>query len=88
MSFRLSFGPKGRSAQLATWKWRAEARPARPSSPTIVALTEKGSQLVGLRVKSGRSRLTRIERVRSGIPSRICGSGSETAVTWAVTGST
>ena len=51
-----------------------------------LAPTEKGSQLVGLRAKSGRSSSTRIERRRSGMPSRIWGRGSETAVTWAVVG--
>jgi hypothetical protein len=47
-----------------------------------------GSQLVGLRVKLGRSSLTAIERTSSGIPSRMRGKGSETAVIWALVGST
>ena len=62
--------------------------PTPPSSPAIVASTENGSQFVGLSANPWRSSSIRIKRVRSGIPSRICGSGSETAVTWAVTGST
>ena len=79
LSFRLSFGPKARSAQLATWKW-TDRPAAAPSSPPIAASTANGSQLVGLRVNPGRSRSIRIERRRSGMPSRICGSGSESAV--------
>ena len=46
-----------------------------PSSPETVALTKKGSQLVGLRVKPGRFSSMRIERRRRGMPSRILGEG-------------
>ena len=52
-----------------------------------VGETDIGSQLVGLRVKSGRSMLASSERRRSGMPSRIRGSGSELIVICAVTGS-
>ena len=66
---------------MGTWGSPGPLRRRLPS-----AATENGSQLVGLRVKFGRSRSTRIERRRSGMPSRIWGRGSETAVIWAVSG--
>src|SRR4051812_7173470 len=47
-------GPKARSVQLAAWK-RIDGEASAPSSPTIFAPTEKGSQLVGLSAKPGRS---------------------------------
>ena len=84
-----SFGREAAaSAQLATWKGSLEVGARRLGRRRPVASTENGSQLVGLRAKFGRSRLTRIARSRSGMPSRICGSGSETAVIWASVGST
>ena len=49
-------------------------------------MNASGAQLVGFMVNSARSRLTTTERRSSGIPSRIEGSGSETARTWALTG--
>ena len=57
-----------------------------PSAPKTCGLTAKGLQLVGLRAKSGRLRLTRIARRRRGMPWKIWGRESETAVTWAVSG--
>ena len=59
----------------------AEGRDGGPS-------TAIGSQLVGLRVKFGRSMLSAIERTSSGMPARIVGIGSLTAWIWAVSGST
>ena len=53
-----SFGSKGRLAQFASWKCEAGVATA-PSLPVICASTAKGSQLVGLRAKPGRSRSTR-----------------------------
>ena len=41
---------------MATWKWVAEVAPA-PSLPVSRLPIANGSQLVGLRVKPGRSRL-------------------------------
>ena len=76
----VSLGAKGSTEQLAIWKGNVRfAWP--PSSPLSWAETENGSQFVGSRVKFFRFRSTRIERRRSGIPSMIWGSGSETAVT-------
>ena len=73
--------------QLATWNGELTSATA-PWSPVIVPPTDNGSQLVGLSAKFGRLRSTWIIRVRSGMPSTICGSGSETAVTRSVAGST
>ncbi len=47
-----------------------------------------GSQLVGLRVKFGRSIFRSTERMLSWAPPKTCGIGSETAWIWAVSGST
>ena len=71
-SRRPSFGPNGSVPQFATWKWLLREA-SDPWSPRMSALTESGSQWVGLRAKSGRSRLTRIERSLRGIPSMIEG---------------
>ena len=54
-----------------------------PSESTVI-----GRQLVGLIMKFGLSMLTWIERIRSGMPPMIDGTVSETAVTWASSGST
>ena len=78
-------GGEGEGAAVGDLEW-VERLAWAPSLPSTWALTEKGSQLVGLRVKFGRLRLIRIERRRSGMPSRIWGRGSETAVIWAVSG--
>ncbi len=86
-SFNPSFGAKLRFAQLATWN-RPDWSNSAPSLPKEAVSTLSLSQLVGLSVKLGRSRLTSSERSRSGTPSRIWGIGSETVFTWAVTGST
>ncbi len=59
-----------------------------PWSPIPAESTLKGVQLVGLIVKSGRSMLTWIERSRIGTPPMMLGTVSETALTWAVSGST
>ena len=75
--------PLGGAAQLQAELRREGERGAvgdlevrrRAGDPALVAedlaVTANGSQLVGLRAKSGRSRLIRIERIRSGTPSRI-----------------
>ncbi len=57
-------------------------------SPIPSESTEKLEQLVGLMVKFCLSMLTWIERIRIGTPPMICGTVSETAETWAVSGST
>ena len=59
-----------------------------PWSPIPWESTRRAEQLVGLIVKFGLSMLTWIERIRIGMPPMICGTGSETAMTWAVSGST
>ena len=59
-----------------------------PSVLVIVALTAIAEQLVGFKVKLGRSRRTVIERSFKGTPSRILGKGSETTLPCAVSGST
>ena len=59
-----------------------------PSSPIPCESIEDGVQLVGLIVKLGLSMLTWIERIRIGMPPMIEGTVSETAETWAVSGST
>ena len=87
VSFRASFGPNARLAQLPAWKCE-ETDAVAPSLPAIVPVVANGSQLVGLSANSGRFRSIRMLRTRSGMPPRICGSGSLTAVTWAVAGFT
>jgi hypothetical protein len=67
-----TFGLKASPAQSPTWK-DFDGLAVAPSEPPILEVTLIGSQLVGLRVKSGRSIRTAIERIRSGMPSRICG---------------
>ena len=51
-------------------------------------MTSSGLQSVGLRAKLGRLRLTKTGAMRRGMPWKIWGRGSETAVTWAVSGLT
>src|SRR5207342_1982629 len=87
MSFSPSLGSKLRLAQLATWKWPDSSNEA-PSLPKETVSVLNGAQFVGFIAKSGRSKLTSSERSRSGTPSRICGIGSETVLTWAVRGLT
>ena len=59
-----------------------------PWSPIPCESTEKGEQLVGLIMKLGLSMLTWIERIRIGMPPMIEGTVSESAMTWASSGST
>src|ERR671915_1747796 len=59
-----------------------------PVVETIVALICFGPQEVGLSVKPGRLMSTLIDRNRTGTPLTIVGSGSETTVMCASTGST
>ena len=86
---RLSFrsGLKPRFLQPPTWKGTVGLELA-PSVLVIVALTAIAEQLVGFKVKLGRSRRTAIERSLRGMPSSIFGKGSETTLPWAVSGST
>ena len=58
-----------------------------PWSPIPCEATEKGEQLVGLIMKLGLSMLTWIERIRIGMPPMIEGTVSESATTWASSGS-
>ena len=58
-----------------------------PWSPTPSETIWNGEQLVGLIMKFGLSILTLIERSRSGIPPMISGTVSESAMTWASSGS-
>jgi len=80
-------GLKPSRAHSPSWK-RSESAAAWPRVEISCPSTASGSQLVGLRVNSGRSRRTEAERMFSGMPSRISGSGSVTAVISAVVGST
>ena len=77
------------AAALADLEAGVERRRRCRGSRAASRSTAIGSQLVGLRVKSGRSSLTcdraDVERDR---PARIAGIGSVTAVIWAVFGST
>ena len=65
-----------------------ERRAGAAAGPADVALTCLASQLVGLVMKPGRSIESAIWRRRSGIPSRIWGTGSLTTRRWASVGST
>ena len=56
--------------------------------PVTCAPTLMGLQLVGLNVNPGRSTLTRMSLILTGIPLKICGNGSVTTVACAVSGST
>src|SRR3954454_12238545 len=58
---RESLGLNGRLAQEPTWKG-LEGFATTPSEETTLALTDIAAQLVGLRVKSGRSTSTWIVR--------------------------
>ncbi len=78
---------KPSALQSPTWKGLVGLAVA-PLELPIVALTAIGEQLVGLRVKLGRSIRAVSERSRSGTPSRISGSGSVLTVTWVVSGLT
>src|SRR5580700_1619111 len=73
-------GLNGELWQPAAWK-RLETAAWTPPIEVTTALTAFGSQLVGLKVKLGRSRVTLTLLIRSGIPWRIVGKGSETSVT-------
>ena len=55
-----------------------------PAGFATWAPTEEGSQSVGLSVKPGTPSCTATERMSSGMPCRIVGSGSATAWIWAV----
>ena len=76
LSLSASFGPKGSVGAVGGLVMGCLRRRA-PSSPTSLGADREGSQLVGLRAKPGRSRSIRTYAGRSGTPSRICGSGSE-----------
>ena len=80
-------GANGSAEQPAIWKWLASAA-APPLAPPTLALTCFASQLVGLVMKPWRSIESAIWRRRSGIPSRIWGTGSLTTRRWASVGST
>jgi len=62
----------------------ADTPPVEDSVPPMLI----GLHDVGLSVNPARLMLTSTRRSRSGIPSRICGNGSETTRTRAVVGST
>src|SRR5664279_3402361 len=79
-------GLNGRVAQPAAWK-RLESGACAPPIEVTVALMAFGSQLVGLNVKPGRSRVTSTRLILRGMPLRIVGKGSETSVTCASVGS-
>ena len=68
--------------QLEAALQRGRLRRSESSEP----LTVLGSQLVGLRVKPGLSRRIETERMSRGMPCRMLGIGSETAVIWALPG--
>src|SRR5207302_6054775 len=83
----LSCGEKTRCEQPPTWK-RELTGAAKPPVDVNVPVTAIGSHDVGLIVNCGRSSVTSTWRIRSGMPSRIVGNGSDTAVACAVVGST
>ena len=80
-------GLKPSESQPPTWKGLVSGA-SDAELEVAVAVIAIGSQEVGLRVNSGRPNFTATERRSSGIPSRMLGNGSETALTWAVSGST
>ena len=80
------FGVKGRVEQLTAMKGEVKLT-AVPWSPTPSEAVWNSEQLVGLIMKLGRSMLTWIERRRSGMPPMISGTVSESAMTWASSGS-
>ncbi len=80
-------GLKPRFSQPAAWKW-FETLAVAPSAPLTNASTEEGSQLVGAAVKFGRSRATLMSLTFKAMPWSESGIGSDTALTWAVVGST
>ena len=80
-------GLNGSAVQPAIWKWLASEAPA-PEAPPTAAETCFASQLVGLVIKPGRSIDRAIWRRRSGIPSRIWGTGSLSTRRCASVGST
>ena len=86
---------KSRLSQPFDWKGTEAGKAVKAAGsaglappPRSVAPTAIGEQLVGLREKFLRSRLTSTERMSSRAPPKTCGIGSETAWTWAVSGST
>src|SRR4051794_3589020 len=84
---RFSLGLKGSSEQEPTWKGLWALKIA-PPVPLIAPATAFWEQLVGLIVVSGRSTLSLTSRTRRITPWRIVGKGSDTALTWVVSGST
>src|SRR4051812_38589558 len=62
-----SLGLKGRAEQPPTWKG-LESAALDPKGETALPVSAIGSQLVGLRVKPGRSICNAIERTSSGMP--------------------
>ena len=81
----VSFGANGRAAQFAAWNG-LETGATVPVVEVRVPVTDRGSQLVGLNVKPGRSRVTLTWRTCSWTPRSIVGNGSLTTVAWAVVG--
>src|SRR4051794_32821255 len=81
------FGAYGSASQPVAW-YGAETSCVAPSLDFSVAPTASGSQLVGLKMKFGRSIATVTVRSRSGIPWRIVGSDGVSIVRCESTGST
>ena len=85
----VSLGLKPSASQPPTWKRVGGAGALAEGRGDAEPVTGVGSQLVGLRVKSGRSTSTRtVAQVERDALRGSSGKGSETTVTWAVSGLT
>src|ERR1700674_576994 len=82
----VNFGVNSSSRHPPAWKRLARVLLV-PCVLVTLPVICMGVQLVGLNVNPGRSNVTSTRRTRSGMPSRIVGNGSDTAVTCAVRGS-
>src|ERR1700733_2679200 len=82
----LSWGVNPSALQSPTWN-RDETLAAAPLTDWTCPVMLNGEHEVGLMMKLGRSRVRLIVLIRSGVPCRMVGNGSDTAVTWASLGS-
>src|ERR1700686_5192379 len=82
----VNVGLNGSSLHPLAWK-RLETFALAPCVEVTAPVSAIGVQFVGLNVNPGRSKVPPPRLIRSGIPSRIVGNGSDTSVTCAVCGS-
>ena len=82
-----SFGENGRSLQPVVWNGASTSWTV-PSTAVSVPWIASGSHVEGLKMNPGRSTSTFTSRRRSGMPCRICGSGSASIVRCESVGST